>query len=65
VIDEPDEVRRYGDALRRGVFPYVIIDVPLRPPARDVEALKSAYVLLFEVAGSTPTDRYTVWQRQR
>jgi hypothetical protein len=58
VIDEPDEVRRYSAALRRGVFPYVILDgAQGQMRRRDAEAVQSAYVLLFEVTGLSRVTR--------
>jgi hypothetical protein len=63
VVDEPEQVRHYADAIRRGRFPYVIVQGQVR--MRDAEALQSAYVLLFEVTGASPGDGYAVWRRPR
>ena len=66
VIDEPDQVRRYADAVQRGVFHYLIHDVAQGPMrTRDAEAIRSGYELLFEVTGEASNDRYTVFRRRR
>ena len=65
VIDEPQSVRAAAEALRRGAFRFVVIDVAAdeldegAPPG-----MGNNYRRLFEIEGNADTDGFEVWRRR-
>ena len=65
VIDEPRSVRDAADALRRGAFRFVVIDVAADELGEGAPpAMGNNYRRLFEIEGSADTEGFEVWRRR-
>lgn len=65
VIDEPRNVREAQEALRRGAFRFIIVEVVgAGPRAGEPPALWSNYRPLFEILGRSEADGFEVWRRR-
>lgn len=65
VIDEPRNVRAARDALRRGTFRFVIVELSASgPKPGEPPALWSNYRPLLEISGRSGAAGFEVWQRR-
>jgi hypothetical protein len=65
VIDEPRNVRAAREALRRGAFRFVIVELSASGPrAGEPPALWSIYRPLFKIPGRSGADGFEIWTRR-
>jgi len=65
VIDEPQSVRAAAEALRRGAFRFVVIDVAADELGEGAPpAMGNNYRRLFEIEGNADTEGFEVWRRR-
>jgi hypothetical protein len=63
VIDEPRSVRQAREALRRGAFRFVVVELgALEPGAGAPNVFEPRYRPLFEILGESDADGYEVWR---
>ncbi|HZI81218.1 MAG TPA: glycosyltransferase family 39 protein [Vicinamibacterales bacterium] len=64
VIDEPRSVRQAREALRRGAFRFVVVDLGAVEPREGAPgaAPGARYRRLFEILGESDADGYQVWR---
>lgn len=63
VVDEPRSVRRALEALRRGAFRFVVVDLKaVEPRDGDPSGPGARYRRLFEILGEPDAEGYEVWR---